>query len=88
VIVRTATAFFFTNSSVVLSDSRLAPNPRKYGSALDQLRNRMEGNVLVSPSSPLIPIGVPTLPAQTDTPATGNHDGFIVQGIVDAPERG
>src|SRR6202040_2498295 len=23
------------------------------------------------------------LPAQTDTPATGNHDGFIVQGIVD-----
>jgi hypothetical protein len=23
------------------------------------------------------------LPAQTDTPSTGNHDGLIVQGIVD-----
>jgi hypothetical protein len=65
VIVRTATAFFFTNSSVVLSESRLAPNPRKYGSALDQLRNRMEGNVFVAPSSLMIPTGIPTLEMST-----------------------
>src|SRR3984893_10733698 len=42
---------------------------------------RRNGSCLNSAGKDLAEIDF--LPAQTDTPATGNHDGFIVQGIVD-----